>query len=139
MRKLIAIIFISTFILQSCNNDKKGNKEIESNTPNVSTTCFSADYEKPFEGVISFSDKPEKQGSITFKKVSCTSCTIILSTGETIEVNNLTIKEGDGYLGKTTNGNIRIGRIRGTNKKGIAVDIMDNDYFHFKATDAEMY
>jgi PBP1b-binding outer membrane lipoprotein LpoB len=138
MKKIITATLISIFILTSCNNDKKENKTIESNTPNVSTSCFSADYEKPFEGVISFGDLPEKQGSITFKKVSCTSCNIILSTGETIAINNLTIKEGDGYLGKTKNGNIRIGRIRGTNKKGIAVDIMDNDYFHFKAPDAEM-
>jgi flagellar basal body rod protein FlgF len=138
MEKITTIAFVCFTFFTSCNNEKKENKAIESNTPNVSSTCFSADYEKSFDGVISFSDKPEKQGAITFKKVSCTSCNIILSTGETIEVNNLTIKEGDGYLGKTKNGNIRIGRIRGTNKKGIAIDIMDNDFFHFKAPDAEM-
>ena len=142
MKKIILVLFISITIFTSCNNEKKENiesKAIATNTPNVSTACFSADYEKIFDGVIIFSDKPEKQGSITFKKVSCTSCNIILSTGETIEVNNLTIIEGDGYLGKTSKGNIRIGRIRGTNKKGIALDIMDNDYFHFKAPAAEMY
>jgi hypothetical protein len=139
MKKISIIALVCFTIFTSCNNEKKESKAIETNTQDVSNACFSADYEKQFEGVISFSDKPEKQGSITLKKVNCTSCNIILSTGETIEVTNLIIKEGDGYLGKTKDGNIRIGRIRGTNKKGIAVDIMDNDFFHFKAPDAEMY
>jgi PBP1b-binding outer membrane lipoprotein LpoB len=145
MKKIASILLISIVVFTSCNNEKKEkveNKEtkaVESSIANVNAACFSSDYEKPFEGAITFSDKPEKQGSITFKKVSCTNCSIILSTGETIEVTDITIKEGDGYLGKTKNGNVRIGRIRGKNNKGMAVDIMDNDYFHFKAPDAEMY
>ena len=56
MKKIASILLISIAIFTSCNNENKENKDSKAtatNTPNVSTACFSADYEKSFEGVIS--------------------------------------------------------------------------------------